>query len=26
VFDAARVRWDDVGVLPPDLLGAEAMK
>ncbi len=25
VFDAARVRWDDVGVLPPDLLGAEAM-
>ncbi|HEY2984542.1 MAG TPA: dihydroorotate dehydrogenase electron transfer subunit [Jatrophihabitantaceae bacterium] len=26
VFDAARVRWDDVGVLPPDLVGAEAMK
>jgi dihydroorotate dehydrogenase electron transfer subunit len=25
VFDAARVRWDDVGVLPPDLLGADAM-
>jgi dihydroorotate dehydrogenase electron transfer subunit len=25
VFDAARVRWDDVGVLPADLLGADAM-
>jgi dihydroorotate dehydrogenase electron transfer subunit len=25
VFDAARVRWADVGTLPPDLLGAEAM-
>ncbi|HEX9230387.1 MAG TPA: dihydroorotate dehydrogenase electron transfer subunit [Jatrophihabitantaceae bacterium] len=25
VFDAARVRWDDVGVLPSDLLGADAM-
>jgi dihydroorotate dehydrogenase electron transfer subunit len=26
VFDATRVRWDDVGTLPPDLVGAEAMK
>ena len=26
VFDAARVRWDDVGTLPADLVGAEAMK
>ncbi len=26
VFDAARVRWDDVGTLPPDLVGADAMK
>ena len=26
VFDAARVRWDDVGTLPADLLGAEAMR
>jgi len=25
VFDAARVRWGDVGSLPPDLLGADAM-
>lgn len=25
VFDAARVRWDDVGSLPPDLVGADAM-
>ena len=25
VFDAARVRWADVGTLPPDLVGAEAM-
>ena len=26
VFDAARVRWNDVGTLPADLVGAEAMK
>jgi dihydroorotate dehydrogenase electron transfer subunit len=25
VFDALNVRWDDVGRLPPDLLGADAM-
>jgi dihydroorotate dehydrogenase electron transfer subunit len=25
VFDAARVRWDDVGTLPSDLVGADAM-
>lgn len=25
VFDAARVRWDDVGTLPADLVGADAM-
>jgi dihydroorotate dehydrogenase electron transfer subunit len=25
VFDAARVRWDDVGRLPQDLVGADAM-
>jgi dihydroorotate dehydrogenase electron transfer subunit len=25
VFDADRVRWADVGTLPPDLLGADAM-
>lgn len=25
VFDAARVRWDDVGALPSDLVGADAM-
>lgn len=25
VFDAARIRWDDVGTLPADLLGADAM-
>ena len=25
VFDAERVRWDDVGTLPGDLVGAEAM-
>ncbi len=25
VFDAARVRWDDVGRLPTDLVGADAM-
>ena len=25
VFDAARVRFDDVGSLPPDLVGADAM-
>jgi dihydroorotate dehydrogenase electron transfer subunit len=25
VFDAARVRWDDVGRLPADLVGADAM-
>ncbi|MGI8760822.1 MAG: dihydroorotate dehydrogenase electron transfer subunit [Jatrophihabitantaceae bacterium] len=25
VFDADRVRWDDIGTLPPDLVGAEAM-
>lgn len=25
VFDADRVRWSDVGTLPPDLLGADAM-
>jgi dihydroorotate dehydrogenase electron transfer subunit len=25
VFDAARVRWADVGSLPPDLVGADAM-
>jgi len=25
VFDAARVRWDDVGSLPSDLVGADAM-
>ncbi len=25
VFDAARVRWDDVGRLPGDLVGADAM-
>jgi dihydroorotate dehydrogenase electron transfer subunit len=25
VFDGARVRWDDVGTLPADLIGAEAM-
>jgi dihydroorotate dehydrogenase electron transfer subunit len=26
VFDAAAVRWNDVGHLPPDLVGAEAMR
>ena len=26
VFDAARVRWADVGTLPPDLVGADAMR
>ena len=25
IFDGARVRWDDVGTLPPDLVGADAM-
>jgi dihydroorotate dehydrogenase electron transfer subunit len=25
VFDAAQVRWDDVGTLPADLVGADAM-
>lgn len=25
VFDAARVRWDDIGTLPADLVGADAM-
>jgi dihydroorotate dehydrogenase electron transfer subunit len=25
VFDADRVRWEDVGTLPPDLVGADAM-
>jgi dihydroorotate dehydrogenase electron transfer subunit len=25
VFDGARVRWDDVGTLPGDLVGADAM-
>jgi dihydroorotate dehydrogenase electron transfer subunit len=25
VFDAARVRWDDVGTLPADVLGADVM-
>ena len=25
VFDALDVRWDDVGTLPPDLVGADAM-
>jgi dihydroorotate dehydrogenase electron transfer subunit len=25
VFDAGRVRWDDVGLLPADLVGADAM-
>jgi dihydroorotate dehydrogenase electron transfer subunit len=25
VFDAARIRWDDVGRLPADLVGADAM-
>jgi dihydroorotate dehydrogenase electron transfer subunit len=25
VFDGARVRWADVGTLPPDLAGADAM-
>ena len=25
VFDAARVRWDDVGLLPPDLVGAASV-
>jgi dihydroorotate dehydrogenase electron transfer subunit len=25
VFDADRVRWGDVGTLPPDLVGADAM-
>jgi dihydroorotate dehydrogenase electron transfer subunit len=25
VFDGDRVRWDDVGALPPDLVGADAM-
>jgi dihydroorotate dehydrogenase electron transfer subunit len=25
VFDAARIRWSDVGKLPPDLVGADAM-
>ncbi|MEO9138465.1 MAG: dihydroorotate dehydrogenase electron transfer subunit [Jatrophihabitans sp.] len=25
VFDAGRVRWNDVGQLPPDLVGADAM-
>ncbi len=25
VFDAGRVRWDDVGALPRDLVGADAM-
>jgi dihydroorotate dehydrogenase electron transfer subunit len=26
VFDAADVRWNDVGHLPPDLVGADAMR
>lgn len=26
VFDADRVRWADVGTLPPDLVGADAMR
>jgi dihydroorotate dehydrogenase electron transfer subunit len=25
VFDADRIRWSDVGTLPPDLVGADAM-
>jgi dihydroorotate dehydrogenase electron transfer subunit len=25
IFDAGRVRWEDVGSLPPDLYGADAM-
>jgi dihydroorotate dehydrogenase electron transfer subunit len=25
VFDAGRVRWDDVGRLPADLFGADGM-
>jgi dihydroorotate dehydrogenase electron transfer subunit len=25
VFDAVNVRWKDVGKLPPDLVGADAM-
>ena len=25
VFDAGRVRWDDVGKLPADLVGADVM-
>ena len=25
VFDADRVRWADVGTLPPDLVGADSM-
>jgi dihydroorotate dehydrogenase electron transfer subunit len=25
VFDADRVRWNDIGTLPPDLVGADAM-
>jgi dihydroorotate dehydrogenase electron transfer subunit len=25
VFDAARIRWADIGTLPPDLVGADAM-
>lgn len=25
VFDATQVRWDDIGTLPPDLVGADAM-
>jgi dihydroorotate dehydrogenase electron transfer subunit len=26
VFDALDVRWNDVGHLPPDLVGADAMR
>jgi dihydroorotate dehydrogenase electron transfer subunit len=25
IFDGARIRWNDVGTLPPDLVGADAM-
>jgi len=25
IFDGARIRWQDVGTLPPDLVGADAM-
>ncbi len=25
IFDATKVRWDDVGTVPPDVLGASAM-